>query len=85
MAVTWTLEDCVALVNACGERTNIVEITSCFTRLRIQVKNKSCVNEDVLQHLPGVKMVMNRSGNEVHLVIGIEVNKICRQCQAVLT
>ena len=38
-----------------GGNHNIVSIISCFTRVRIEVRNKELVNEDVIKHLEGVK------------------------------
>ena len=38
-----------------GGNENIVSIMSCFTRVRIEVKEKERVNEDVIKTLEGVK------------------------------
>ena len=38
-----------------GGNHNIVSIISCFTRVRIEVRNKELVNEDAISHLEGVK------------------------------
>ena len=62
---------------------NITNIEACFTRLRSElIQAQSYVLKD-LWALPGVKDVIIR-GNEIHLVIGMEVTNICTQCQQFL-
>lgn len=42
-----------------GGNHNIVSIISCFTRVRIEVRNKELVNEDAISHLEGVKVPLS--------------------------
>ena len=76
----WSGYDCLFLFEAVGGLNNIIEIEACFTRFRLLLKDIERVSEKKLRTLRGVKDVIMR-GDEVHLVIGMEVIKLCEQCQ----
>lgn len=44
-----------SILDNVGGSENVVSIISCFTRVRIEVKNKQMVNEDQIKQLEGVK------------------------------
>ncbi|AXK51678.1 PTS glucose transporter subunit IIA [Spiroplasma alleghenense] len=60
--------------NVGGEK-NFKDFSNCMTRLRLDVIDKSQVNEDVIKKIPIVKGV-NWAGNELQIIVGGEVYKV---------
>ncbi len=58
-----------------GGKENIVALTHCMTRLRMNVKDKEKVNTPVLEKLEGVIQVMD-VGGQVQIVIGTKVKNV---------
>ncbi len=85
----WTENEYVLITSAVGGEKNIVSISSCFTRVRIQVVDLHRIHSDVLKTLPLVKGILVR-GEEVQLVVGLEAtllaesfNKYFKEAQKV--
>lgn len=61
-----------------GGKENINTLENCITRLRLNLKDPSLVDDDKLKEL-GVIEVMHMSNNNVHVVIGLEVEKVANE------
>jgi|WetSurMetagenome_2_1015567.scaffolds.fasta_scaffold143684_2 phosphotransferase system IIB component len=79
----WTEETCHDFFTAAGGKANIVALSCCATRLRIQLHDKERADRKSLSSLPGVKGIIERT-EEIHLVIGWEAGIVCRLCQSML-
>ena len=66
-----------------GGRENIVEFENCITRLRLKLKDPSLVKVDKLKEI-GVIEVMKMSNNNVHLVVGLEVEQLANEITPLL-
>ena len=58
-----------------GGNENIVSIISCFTRVRVEVKNKELVNQDAIKALEGVKGA-SFFNNTYQIVFGGKCNEV---------
>lgn len=56
-----------------GGKENILHVTHCTTRLRIDYKNKNLVNSDAIKQAPEVLGLVNKQG-QVQIIIGPQVN-----------
>lgn len=65
-----------------GGKENIVALTHCMTRLRMNVKDKEKVNTPVLEKLEGVIQVMD-VGGQVQIVIGTKVKNVYEAVAAI--
>ena len=61
-----------AIVGTCGGAGNISNVSHCMTRLRIQLKNTSLLNEDDAKAIEGVISLVVQNG-EYQFVIGQDV------------
>lgn len=59
------------LVAGLGGKDNIEELENCFTRLRVNVKDPSLVDETLINHVPNSGI--NRSGNDIQIIFGMKV------------
>ena len=57
---------------AVGGKENIVSLTHCVTRLRMEVKDSTLCDKENIESIPGVKGVI-QDGNQLQVVIGTEV------------
>ena len=57
------------IVENVGGETNIISIMSCFTRVRIEVKNKEKVNMEELKKVPTVQG-LNWMSNTIQVIVG---------------
>ncbi len=60
------------IVDACGGISNISGITHCMTRLRVQLRNASKLDEEKASHIKGVLKFVKQNG-EYQFVIGQDV------------
>lgn len=65
------------IVDALGGAENIHTLTNCYSRLRLTVDDPSKVNEAILKNDTGATGVMINENN-VHVVYGLQVNKVRR-------
>ena len=63
---------CSAIVDACGGKQNISSVSHCMTRLRVQLKDGSKLNEEAAKKIPGVLSLVIQNG-EYQFVIGQDV------------
>ena len=74
----------MAYIQALGGAENIISLNNCTTRLRLEVKDNSLVNERALKAL-GAKGVLNKVAGSVQVVIGPEVELLADKIKAYLT
>ena len=60
------------ILEGCGGKDNIASIDNCITRLRLEVKDITLVNDKVIKSA-GVAGVMKPGKNSVHVIIGPKV------------
>lgn len=58
------------IIQELGGLSNIVDAENCMTRLRINIKNRSEVNEAALKDIPGVLGVVFDEDNYIQVVLG---------------
>lgn len=61
------------LLEAVGGVDNITHVTHCATRLRVNYKKKSLVDEEALKMLPDSAGIINKQG-QVQIIVGPQVN-----------
>ena len=62
-----------------GGRDNVTAATNCMTRLRIDVKDDSKIDEESLKALEGVMGIVHDKVNYVEVVVGLESQQGCRK------
>jgi len=67
-------------LQALGGKENIQTLDACATRLRLEVKDESKVQADVLKSL-GARGVVKSGTGSVQVVIGPEADLICSEIQ----
>jgi glucose-like phosphotransferase system IIB component len=75
----WNEETCRELFSALGGKENIAGISSCATRLRIRLYDKSRADKNGLASLTGIKGLIEHT-DELHLIIGWEAGAFFRIC-----
>ena len=63
------------IVDNVGGKSNVKNLTHCFTRLRFVLKDNSKANKEVVEHLEGVIQVVE-AGGQFQVVVGAKVEKI---------
>lgn len=63
------------ILTAVGGKENISGMTHCATRLRLNLKDKSIVDDAEVQAVEGVVNVVNKAG-QYQILIGTEVPKL---------
>lgn len=58
-----------------GGESNVIVVTHCATRLRLQLGDISLVQDEEIKEISGVKGLIKR-GNEIQIVIGVDVPKV---------
>lgn len=71
------------ILSACGDKGNILKITHCATRLRLQLKNQKIINLSDFEKISCVQGIIPRQ-SELHLVIGIEVRALFNALNEIL-
>jgi PTS system beta-glucosides-specific IIC component len=66
-----------------GGKSNVKDVTHCFTRLRFILKDESKANKEVVEHLEGVISVVI-AGGQFQVVCGAKVTKIFDQLTQIL-
>lgn len=66
------------IVNALGGADNIQDVTNCYTRLRLVLKDSGLVDEHTLKNETGASGVIVK-GSNVQVVYGLQVNNIRKQ------
>ena len=63
---------CSAIIEACGGEGNISGVSHCMTRLRLQLRDSSKLNEEKAKHIPGLLGMVVQNG-EYQFVVGQDV------------
>lgn len=71
------------IIDNVGGKTNIKQVTHCFTRLRFILKDESRAKKEIVEHLEGVISVVV-SGGQFQVVCGAKVTKIYDAAVAIL-
>lgn len=71
------------IVEALGGNENIENLDSCYSRLRLILKDPDLVNEAVLKEDTGASGIMKK-GKSVHVVYGLQVNKVREEVDKIL-
>lgn len=71
------------IIEYLGGKENIKHLTNCITRLRVELKDDSLVQDQKLKDLGAIE-VAHMSNNRVHVVIGFAVEQLAPRVQAVL-
>ena len=64
------------IVEGLGGEENIDSLDSCFTRLRINVKDPSLINKDIINKYPNSGIVHKEGHKHIQVVIGMNVAKV---------
>ncbi len=63
-----------SVISGLGGRENISAVDNCFTRLRVDVRDASLVQEAILKKTGGAGVIIK--GNHVQIIYGLNVNKV---------
>ena len=63
---------CGAIIEACGGEGNISGVSHCMTRLRLQLRDSSKLNEEKAKHISGLLGMVVQNG-EYQFVVGQDV------------
>lgn len=66
-----------------GGKENVIDVESCVTRLRLELKDGSLVNEENIKKT-GAGGIMRFGENEIQVIIGVEVNRITKEFKRLL-
>lgn len=69
-------ENVKTIIEGLGGSDNIVKVMNCFTRLRVDVKDISLVDEDVINTVKNSGIV-HGGPNNIQIVIGMKVGEVC--------
>ena len=71
------------IIDNVGGKSNVKQVTHCFTRLRFILKDESKAKKEIVEHLEGVISVVV-SGGQFQVVCGAKVTKIYDAAVAIL-
>lgn len=74
--------DVNVIIAGLGGKDNINEVENCFTRLRVNVKDMSLVNDNQINTIKNSGIV--KKGNDVQIIYGLQVPQICQAVQEAL-
>ena len=77
-----SLGDVKDIVEGLGGPENIDSVNNCFTRLRIEVKDMSLVNDDAINKFKNSGIV--KKGKNVQIIIGMKVQTVCEDMKQYL-
>lgn len=69
-------KDIANIIDGLGGKRNINTVENCITRLRINVKDESIINEDKINLIPNSGIV--RKGKDIQIIFGLHVPEIRR-------
>lgn len=67
-------KDIVDIINGLGGKENINTVENCITRLRVNLKDPSKLNEELINKTPNSGIV--KKGNDIQIIYGLEVPEI---------
>ena len=68
--------DVANIINGLGGKENINTVENCITRLRVNVKDESIVNEEIINKMPNSGIV--RKGKDIQIIFGLHVPEVRR-------
>ena len=68
--------DIANIINGLGGKENINTVENCITRLRVNVKDESIVNEEIINKMPNSGIV--RKGKDIQIIFGLHVPEVRR-------
>ena len=77
------VSEILAIINGLGGKENILNVTNCFTRLRVDVNDLSLLNEDEINKCKNSGIV--KRGNNIQIIFGIEVPQVRKEVENVLS
>ena len=78
-----TSNEAEAFIEALGGRENIVSTDACITRLRMQVKDSSSLDDNTFMKL-GAKGVIKPNGTTIQVVLGTRAESVAESIKSVL-
>ena len=63
------------MIEGLGGKDNIVDVTNCVTRLRVNVKDESLVKDDAFLKRSGA-LGVSRNGKAIQVIIGFSVGQV---------
>ena len=67
------------IINGLGGKENINTVENCITRLRVNVKDESLINEDTINLTPNSGIV--RKGKNIQIIFGLHVPDVRRSVE----
>ena len=74
--------DIVNIIEGLGGKENINTVENCITRLRVNVKDESKINEDMINLTPNSGIV--RKGKDIQIIFGLHVPDVRRAVESYL-
>ena len=74
--------DIVNIIEGLGGKENINTVENCITRLRVNVKDESKINEDMINLTPNSGIV--RKGKDIQIIFGLHVPEVRRAVESCL-
>lgn len=68
--------DIANIINGLGGKENINTVENCITRLRVNVKDESILDEDIINKMPNSGIV--RKGKDIQIIFGLHVPEVRR-------
>ena len=75
-------DEAATIINGVGGKDNINKVWNCFTRLRINIKDWSQVNEDIINQVANNGII--KRDNTIQIVFGMRVNEVRKAVDAQL-
>ena len=75
-------KDIANIINGLGGKENINTVENCITRLRVNVKDESKINEDIINLMPNSGIV--RKGKDIQIIFGLHVPDVRRAVESYL-
>lgn len=82
VAETATNSDVNCIIEGLGNKENIVSVSNCFTRLRVEVKDVERINEEKINEYKNQGIVIK--GNNIQIIIGMKVQTVCENVKKAL-
>ena len=70
------------IIQNVGGKDNIESLENCFTRLRVNVKDESLVDEDLINHMKNSGIM--RKGKDIQIILGMQVAQVRGQVEEAL-
>lgn len=75
-------EGAIAVIEGLGGKANIKNVENCFTRLRVEIKDLSLVDEEKINEVGNSGIV--KKGNNIQIIYGLNVNSMRKAVDSAL-